>query len=110
MRAGGQPHGGRCVPAPGLRETAEIWWDAEVDPVVVWDAVGRRFHLVDGDDPRNALMLWAAAAPAADPRRVAAALAAGLAACDFPPTGDGVPPARAALTLRVAGLPDAPGA
>jgi hypothetical protein len=92
------------VPAPGLRETAEIWWDADVDPYVTWDGTGRRFVLVDGADVANRLHLWSAAAPAAEPTVLARALAEGLAACDFPPTADGVSAARAEATLRVAGL------
>ena len=40
----------------------------------------------------------------AEPAVIAAALRDGLAACDFPPTADGVAPARAAATLRAAGL------
>jgi hypothetical protein len=94
----------RRVPAPGLMETAEIWWDAEVAPVIEWDRSGQEFTLLDASDPGNRLLLWRAASPVHDPGAVAAALAEGLAACDFPPTGEGVSPQRAAVTLRVAGL------
>jgi hypothetical protein len=94
----------RVVPAPGLRETAEIWWDSAADPAVTWDAAGREFRLVDGADAANALLLLRAPAPAAEPERIARVLADGLAACDFPPTGDGASPARVAATLRVAGV------
>jgi hypothetical protein len=93
------------VPAPELLETAQIWWDAEAAPLVVHDDAGALFELVDGADDGNRLVLWrpeepvGAAAPA-----VATALAEGLAACDFPPTGDGASPHRVAATLRVAGL------
>jgi hypothetical protein len=94
----------RRVPAPELHETALIWWDAEADPVVEWDADGRVFELVDPDDPQHRLLLWRASVGVEEPRRVAEVLAEGLAACDFPPTGDGVSPERAAVTLRVAGV------
>jgi hypothetical protein len=30
----------RFVPAPELREVTRIWWDLDVDPIVVWDAKG----------------------------------------------------------------------
>jgi hypothetical protein len=92
------------VPAPGLRETAEIWWDAEIDPYVTWDPAGARFTLVDGADDANTLQLWAAPDGRLPPQVVAEALAEGLAACDFPPTGDGVSEHRAEATLRAAGL------
>lgn len=94
----------RQVPAPQLRETADIWWDSGVDPVVGWDATGRRWWLVDGADASQRLRLLELPAPVAEPRRVAEALADGLAACDFPPTADGVTPDRARATLRAAGL------
>lgn len=94
----------RQIPAPALRETAEIWWDSATDPLVVWDEAGRRFELVDAADPSQRLTLVLLAEPPPDPDAVARALAEGLAACDFPPTGSGVPPARAAATLRAAGL------
>jgi hypothetical protein len=96
--------GRRSRPAPDLREVATIWWDVDRDPEVVWDAAGRRFDLVDPEEGRSRLRLCELAAPAPDPERVAAALADGLAACDFPPTADGVPVAVAARVLRAQGV------
>lgn len=93
-------------PAPDLAEVARIWWDVDHDPVVAWDEDGRRFDLVDPREPSSRLRLAIFAEPVPDPSRVAAVLAEGLAACDFPPTGDGVTPARAALTLRANGVED----
>lgn len=113
----------RTVLAPALREVAAIWWDVDRDPAVTWDADGRVFDLVDpdtgsggdrapgpdgGSDDVDRLALVRFAQPVAAPRAVAMALADGLAACDFPPTGDGVAPARAATTLRVAGVTERP--
>jgi hypothetical protein len=107
VEAASQPP--RRTPAPGLRETADIWFDTGRDPVVEWDAAGRRFDLVDPDDPGERLALLRAPAPVADPARLARVLAEGLAACDFPPTGDGADPGHVAAALRVAGIdPDAP--
>lgn len=97
------PGAQRRIPAPGLRETAEIWWEAESDPVVEWDGAGRRIWLVDMGDSAHRLLLWRSTEPMADPRGVATALAEGLASCDFPPTGDGVSRPRAEATLRAAG-------
>ena len=37
--------GDRHLPAPELREVAQIWWDLDVDPVVVWDADGVVYDL-----------------------------------------------------------------
>jgi hypothetical protein len=71
---------------------------------VAWDAAGVRFTLVDGADAAHTLLLWAAPDDRLPPQVVAEALAEGLAACDFPPTGDGVSPHRAEATLRAAGL------
>jgi hypothetical protein len=96
------------IRAPGLREVAEVRWDVERDPAVVWDDTGRHFELVDPADPAARLDLATFAAPVADPARVAAALAEGLASCDFPPTGDTVAPGRAALALRAAGVRETP--
>ena len=96
----------RCVPAPQLRETADIWWDTGVDPLVEWDAEGRTFRLVDGAGG-GSLTLWVAPEPVDDPRVVALALADGLAACDFPPTGDGAAASHVEAALRAAGLPTA---
>jgi hypothetical protein len=97
------------VPAPELLETAQIWWDSEVDPAVAWDGAGCEFRLVDGADGERSLLLLRVDEPVGDPRAVARVLAEGLAACDFPPTGEGASPQRVAATLRVAGvrLPDA---
>ena len=105
----------RQVPAPGLRETADIWWDTGHDPVVVWDPSGTRFHLADPGggrpwlellDLRPAAASAAGGSPPAGPgaEEIARTLAAGLAACDFPPTGSGVPPGRARATLAARGL------
>ncbi len=93
-----------AVPAPQLRETADIWWDSGTDPVISWDGPGRRFWLVDGADVTQRLVLLALEAPAADPVGIARTLAEGLAACDFPPTADGVAHDRALATLRAAGV------
>jgi hypothetical protein len=96
------------VPATSLREAADIWFDTGRDPVVAWDATGRRFDLVDGGDPDQRLGLFVASGPVEDPRRVAEVLAEGLAACDFPPTGDAASPEHVRRALRAAGLdPDA---
>ncbi len=98
----GQP---RRIPAPQLRETADIWWDSGTDPVIVWDASGARFWLVDGIDDRCRLrLLVRSTADTVDALVIARTLAEGLAACDFPPTQDGVAHERAMATLRVAGL------
>lgn len=96
----------RAVPAPELREVAQTWWDRDVDPVVVWDVAATTFTLADPDDPGgpHRLHLLQLATPADDPTEVAAVLAEGLAACDFPPTGDRAAPGRVQATLRVARL------
>jgi hypothetical protein len=92
-----------------LRETADIWFDTGRDPVITWDAEGRRFDLVDPEPRGERLSLYVAPRPASDPRRLALALADGLAACDFPPTGDGASPSHVAKALSAAGIdPDAP--
>lgn len=101
--------GTRQVPAPGLRETADIWFDTERDPVVVWDAAGRHFELRDPLEPSNALALVSYPDGVDDPSKVARVLAEGLAACDFPPTGDGAAAGHVASALRVAGLEPPPG-
>ncbi len=99
----------RRVPAPELRETADIWFDTGRDPVVIWDRAGRHFELVDPEDATQRLTLFAAPSPVTAPERVAQALADGLAACDFPPTEDRASPGHVAKALRVAGIdPDAP--
>lgn len=91
-------------PAPELLEVAETWWDVDRVPAVTWDREGRRFDLVDPSDPSRRLRLVAFAEPVEDPAAVAAVIAGAFAACDFPPNGDGVPPARAELTVRAHGI------
>jgi hypothetical protein len=94
----------RTVPAPALRETSDIWFDTGRDPVVVWDPEGRRFLLVDPVEEGCALTLLVTDGPVTDPARVAQVLADGLAACDFPPTGQSASPTHVERTLRAAGL------
>jgi hypothetical protein len=94
----------RSVPAPALAEVSRTWWDVDHDPVVSWDESATRFDLVDPDDGSARLRLVRLATSAPDPARAAARLAEGLAACDFPPTGDGVPADSAAEVARAAGL------
>ncbi len=96
------------IDAPALLEVAQTWWDVERVPCVVWDDDATVFELVDPDDPDLRLALARFASPVGDAVGVGRALSEGLAACDFPPTGDGLAPGRAALTLRTAGLPDTP--
>lgn len=96
------------VEAPALLEVAQTWWDVERVPCVVWNDEATLFELVDPEDDDLRLVLARFAAPVTDPTRVAAALSEGLAACDFPPTGTGLAPGRAGLTLRTAGLRDTP--
>ncbi|MFA9431018.1 hypothetical protein [Egicoccus sp. AB-alg2] len=101
--------GEREVAAPALRETADVWFDRGRDPVVTWDAAARRFELADPAEPDARLLLWVAPVPVTEPLRLATVLAEGLAACDFPPTGDGASPDHVRRTLRAAGLdPEAP--
>jgi hypothetical protein len=98
----------RRLPAPQLRETADIWFDTGRDPELVWDREGRRFDLVDPVTDER-LSLYVAPRAVADPAALAGALAEGLAACDFPPTGDGASATHVARALRAAGIdPDAP--
>jgi hypothetical protein len=94
----------RRIPAPGLRETAAIWFDTGRDPVIDWDHAGTRFDLVDPGDPTNRLRLLRSPTRIDDPEAVARALAEGLAACDFPPTEDGASPTQVAKTLRAVGI------
>jgi hypothetical protein len=94
---------GGAVPAPALRETAQIWWDSDIDPRVEWDDAGRVFTLVDGADERNRLALWRHVGPEPAPH-VARVLAEHLAACDFPPTGEGASPRHVRAALRAAGI------
>lgn len=94
----------RAHPAPELRETADIWFDTGTDPEVEWDATGRSFDLVDGAGTGQRLALLRCEEPVADPGRVAAVLATGLAACDFPPTTAQADAGHVAAALRAAGL------
>jgi hypothetical protein len=95
----------RSVPAPGLAETARIWFDSDEEPAVVWDTDATRFLLVEdrGNGP-GALTLLERTAPAREPVAVARVLAEGLAACDFPPNGDGASPGHVTAALRAHGL------
>jgi hypothetical protein len=99
----------RSVPAPALRETADIWFDTGRDPVIVWDAQGRSFRLQDPHDASCSLHLVTYPAGVRAPAELAAVLAEGLAACDFPPTGDGADPGHVGSTLRAYGLVPPPG-
>ncbi len=99
---------GEWVPAPELLEVAQTWWDVERVPVVTWDEAGRSFWLVDPQDDANRLALVELAEPSPDPAGLAACLAEGLAACDFPPTEERAAPGRVAATLRVANRPERP--
>jgi hypothetical protein len=92
------------IPAPGLCEVAQVWWDSEQVPVVRWRRDATVFVLVGSADEE--LLLARLTESPADPRAVASVLAEGLAACDFPPTGDGAAPSRVAATLRAAGRPE----
>ncbi len=94
----------RQVAAPGLRETADIWFDTGRDPVVTWDAELRRFLLTDPVDPDHTLTLLVADRAVRHPERVAKVLAEGLAACDFPPTEDQASQRNVERALRAAGL------
>jgi hypothetical protein len=103
------PSRDRAVPAPALRETADIWFDSGQDPWVAWDRSGTRFELVDGADDHERLLLYASPVRVTDPRALACVLADGLAACDFPPTGGGASSGHVLAALRAAGIdPDAP--
>jgi len=98
----------RRLAAPGLRETADIWFDTGRDPVIAWDATHRRFTLQDPVEPEHVLALVTYPRAVAAPVALARALAEGLAACDFPPTGDGAAAGHVASALRVAGLEPPP--
>lgn len=98
----------RRLAAPGLRETADIWFDTGRDPVITWDTTGRRFMLQDPEAPEHALALVTYPTGVDDPVVLARALAEGLAACDFPPTGDGAAAGHVASALRAAGLQPPP--
>jgi len=93
------------VPAPGLCETARIWFDSDAEPVVAWDTDAQHFTLVeDGGAGPGSLVLLTQPQPVRDPRRVAGVLAEGLAACDFPPRGDGASARHVSAALRAHGL------
>ncbi|MCC5948933.1 MAG: hypothetical protein JJT89_10800 [Nitriliruptoraceae bacterium] len=96
------------VPAPALDEVAAIWWDLDATPEVRWRADGPDHQLVELVDPTapdvHVLLLARVAGDGHLAREVAVALAEGLAACDFPPTGTRASAPRVAATLRVAGL------
>lgn len=94
----------RRRPAPQLRETADIWFDTGRDPVIVWDRERRRFHLEDPVDGALRLHLVTYPEGVTDPAAIAAVLAEGLAACDFPPTGDGASAGHVAAALRAHGV------
>ncbi len=96
---------GAATPAPGLEETARIWFDSEACPAVRVEDDGRRFVLVE-DEGRGPgrLLLLERADPVQDAVRVAHVLAEGLAACDFPPNGDGASPSHVSAALRAHGL------
>lgn len=98
---------GPGVVAPGLREVAQVWWDLDIDPVVRWRDDGELFVLTDAGGTHELVLARFADAPR-DPSTMAAVLAEGLAACDFPPTGDGASAARVAATLRAAGRDERP--
>lgn len=96
---------GASVPAPELLEVAQTWWDVDRVPIVTWSADGTVYDLVDPGEPdRRLRLLRLASSPHEPPRRVAEVLADGLAACDFPPTGEEASPNRVAATLKAARL------
>lgn len=95
----------RSVPAPGLAETARIWFDSDAEPAITWDVDATRFLLVeDGGNGPGTLTLLEPTSTTRDPARVARVLAEGLAACDFPPNGDGASPRHVTAALRAHGL------
>jgi hypothetical protein len=94
----------RGIAAPELGEVARTWWDVDHDPFVVWDASATRFELVDPAEPGSRLELVTLRTAPPDPAGAAASLAEAFAACDFPPTGRGVPAASAARVARALGL------
>ena len=103
--AAGAADAAGTLPAPALGETARIWFDSEAEPAVAWEAGGRCFRLVeDGGAGPGTLDLLLRAEPVRDPTRVAHVLAVGLAACDFPPNGDGASPRHVSAALRAHGL------
>lgn len=92
----------RCRAAPELLEVAQTWWNVDEVPLVVWDADATVFELVDPTDASRRLHLLRLEEPSQDPAALAATLADGLAACDFPPTGQRASPGRVLATLRAA--------
>jgi hypothetical protein len=101
---GAGPRAGQ-VPAPELAETARIWFDSDAEPTVAWDEHARRFMLVeDGGRGPGSLTLLDRSTSVREPSRVAGVLAVGLAACDFPPNGDGASPRHVSAALRAHGL------
>jgi hypothetical protein len=92
------------IPAPALAETARIWFDSDAEPAVMTED-GRAFVLVeDGGRGPGRLALLHQERPVRDPERTAQVLAAGLAACDFPPNGDGASAHHVSAALRAYGL------
>lgn len=92
------------VPAPELCETARIWFDSDAEPAVVCED-GRTFVLVeDGGRGPGRLRLLERPSGVRDGARVARVLAEGLAACDFPPNGDGASEHHVSAALRAHGL------
>ena len=98
---GDPPAAEREVPAPGLREVAEVRWDVDRDPVVRWSEGGRTFWLADPGDAGNTVVLASFPVGVDDPGTVATALADTLASCDFPPTDEHASVPRVAAALRV---------
>lgn len=96
------------VPAPDLREVAAVWWDVDVVPVVRWRDGGREVVLADPTTTGRELLLARFDVPPDDRDGLARVLATGLAACDFPPTGDAASRASVAATLAAAGRPERP--
>jgi hypothetical protein len=100
----GAADGAVQVAAPQLAETARIWFDSDAEPAVVSDD-GCTFVLVeDGGRGPGRLALLERTDAVRDPARVARVLAEGLAACDFPPNGDGASAHHVSAALRAHGL------
>jgi hypothetical protein len=96
--------GGPSIPAPALTETARIWFDSDAEPAVVVED-SRTFVLVeDGGRGPGRLRLLERPSAVRDASRVARVLAEGLAACDFPPNGDGASAHHVSAALRAHGL------
>lgn len=92
------------VPAPGLREVAQVRWDVDRDPVVCWSQDHCTFWLGDPGEDADTVVLATFAAGVDEPHVVATALADTLASCDFPPTDDHASVPRVTAALRVADL------